>query len=310
MTFLTIGLPTYNDFDGVYFTVQALRLSQDLEAAEILVVDNYGCDTTRSFVENLPGVRYVRSTTAVGTGAAKNQVFAHASGDFVLCLDSHVLLAPDAIARLVAYCRAHPGTNDLLQGPLWLDDLHAEGVATNLSLDWSGGMLGQWETDQRGVDPGAPPFEIRNQGMGLFACRRETWPGFNPRFRGFGGEEGYLQAKVRLHGGRTLCLPFLRWVHRFARPTGTPYTVRDRDKFRNYLIGHLEVGLDLRDLFGHFVGMLPPDALRAIVAAEFQEGDWQHQGYDDRAVMTLVEEAIASHQMPESVSGRETPPRG
>ena len=40
---LTIGMPTYNDFDGVYFTLQALRSYQDLRDTELLVVDNYGC---------------------------------------------------------------------------------------------------------------------------------------------------------------------------------------------------------------------------------------------------------------------------
>src|SRR5690348_12228659 len=36
---LTIGMATYNDFDGVYFTLQALRLYQDLEHVELLVID-------------------------------------------------------------------------------------------------------------------------------------------------------------------------------------------------------------------------------------------------------------------------------
>ncbi len=38
MVALTIGMPTYNDFDGVYFTVQALRLYQDLDDTALLVV--------------------------------------------------------------------------------------------------------------------------------------------------------------------------------------------------------------------------------------------------------------------------------
>jgi hypothetical protein len=43
MVALTIGMATYNDFDGVYFTIQALRLYQDLADTELLVVDNFGC---------------------------------------------------------------------------------------------------------------------------------------------------------------------------------------------------------------------------------------------------------------------------
>ena len=36
---LTIGMPTYKDFDGVYFTIQALKMYHNVENVEILVVD-------------------------------------------------------------------------------------------------------------------------------------------------------------------------------------------------------------------------------------------------------------------------------
>src|SRR4051812_48065331 len=120
---LTIGMPTYNDFDGVYFTLQALRLYEDLDDTELVVVDNYGCEHTKAFVEGWAKARYILATDAVGTAAAKNRVFAEARGEAVLCCDSHVLFAPGAIARLKAYYREHPGTIDLLQGPLVYDDL-------------------------------------------------------------------------------------------------------------------------------------------------------------------------------------------
>ena len=68
-------------------------------------------------------------------------------------------------------------------------------------------MFGQWSTDERGADPDAPPFEITMQGLGLFACRRDAWPGFHPEFRGFGGEEYYIHEKFRRNGAKVLCLP-------------------------------------------------------------------------------------------------------
>ena len=43
----------------------------------------------------------------------------------------------------------------------------------------------------------AAPFEMGMQGLGVFACRKAAWPGFNPRFSGFGGEEGYIHEKIR-----------------------------------------------------------------------------------------------------------------
>ncbi len=94
------------------------------------------------------------------------------------------------------------------------------------------------------------------QGLGVFGCRRAVWPGFNPRFRGFGGEEGYIHEKFRQKGGRTLCLPFLRWMHRFSRPMGVPYVNRWEDRVRNYMIGFRELGLPTAGLEQHFQELL------------------------------------------------------
>src|SRR5262249_52441405 len=101
-------------------------------------------------------------------------------------------------------------------------------------------------------NPDGKPFEIPMQGMGLFSCRRDAWPGFHPGFRGFGGEEGYIHEKFRSLGRRCLCLPWLRWVHRFQRPEGVPYSLRMVDRLINYLIGHRELGLDEAPVLKHF----------------------------------------------------------
>lgn len=100
------------------------------------------------------------------------------------------------------------------------------------------------------------PYEIPGMGLGLFSMRREAWPGFNEHFRGFGGEEMYIHEKVRQRGGRALCLPWLKWGHRFARPNGTPYlsVCTVFNKVRNYILGHMELGLDLTRCHQHFVG--------------------------------------------------------
>jgi cyanophycin synthetase len=270
MVELTIGMATYNDYDGVYFTLQALRLYQDLEATELLVVDNYGCEATKEFVEGWAKGRYVRSTEAVGTAAAKNLVFQEATGEAVLCCDSHVLIAPEAIARLKAYYREHPTCGDLLQGPLVYDDLQS--MSTHFEPTWRNQMWGIWATDPRGTDLEGEPFEIPMQGMGVFSCRKQAWPGFNPRFRGFGGEEGYIHEKIRQAGGRCLCLPWLRWVHRFGRPAGVPYPLTVDDKLRNYLIGHAELGLDLTPVLEHFSAHLEADRITAIAFEALWDG--------------------------------------
>ncbi|MDQ3285884.1 MAG: glycosyltransferase [Actinomycetota bacterium] len=262
---LTIGMATYNDFNGVYFTLQALRLYQDLRDTELLVVDNYGCPATKQLVEGwVHGARYVLATEVRGTAAPRDLVFREARGEAVLCCDSHVLIAPGAIGRLKEYYREHPDCPDLLQGPLVYDDL--ETISTHFEPVWRAEMWGIWETDPRGQDPEGEPFEIPMQGLGVFSCRKGAWPGFNPMFRGFGGEEGYIHEKFRRAGGRCLCLPWLRWTHRFGRPAGIEYSLTVEEKLRNYLIGHAELGWDLTPVLAHFSEILPEDHVVAVAA--------------------------------------------
>ncbi len=114
----------------------------------------------------------------------------------------------------------------------------------------------------------ALPFEIPAMGLGLFSCRREAWLGFNPRFREFGGEEWYIHTKFRMAGYKCLCLPFLRWPHRFNQPSGKCYTRTVRGMIWNYVVGHRELGLDLARCYQHFVGDcgVPQHEWDAIVA--------------------------------------------
>jgi len=257
---LTIGMATYDDYDGVYFSLQALRLyhPEIIEKSNFLIIDNRPdgpcAEGLKALEDTTPHYRYVPFNSYSGTAASKNLVFAEANGEFVLCLDCHVFVVPGALRRLLEYFEAHPGTVDLLQGPLVHDDLAT--IATHFRPSWSSGMYGCWDMDERGRNPDALPFDILMQGMGLFACRRSVWPGFNARFRGFGGEEGYIHEKFRRNGGRTLCLPFLRWMHRFRRPMGVPYINRWEDRVRNYLIGLRELGLPTAELESHYRDLL------------------------------------------------------
>jgi hypothetical protein len=266
---LTVGMATYDDYDGVYFTIQSIRFhNPDLEGQlEFVVIDNNPAGRCSEALSNLgksiDGYRYVPSGEWSGT-AIRNLVFEEASSPFVLCVDSHVLIAPSALSKLISYFEADPNTRDLLQGPLLYDDLRK--VVTHMEPRWRGGMFGTWSDDPRGEDLSEQCFEIPMHGLGLFACRRTAWPGFNPEFRGFGGEEGYIHEKMRRRGGRTLCLPFLRWVHRFDRPLGPPYVNRWEDRIRNYYLGFTELGLDTGEMESHFAELLGRETSNRIFA--------------------------------------------
>jgi hypothetical protein len=253
---LTIGMATYDDFDGVYFTVQALRLyhPEVMEHVSLIVLDNNPAgphaDALRALADQVPELRYVPCAEIQGT-AVRDLLFHYATSRWVMVIDCHVLLAPGSLAELVAYLEEHADSDDLLQGPLLWDGLDGT-VATHFAPQWADGMFGVWATDDLGVSPASEPFDIPSQGLGCFVARRESWLGFNPMFSGFGGEEGYIHEKYRLSGRRTLCLPFLRWTHRFQRPSGVSYTNQWEDRIRNYLIGWDEVGLPGDEVVEHF----------------------------------------------------------
>src|SRR5262250_3413650 len=92
---LCIGMATYDDYDGVYFTAQGIRLYHPEVTAqtEILVIDNHPdgpCASDLKVLGNwIEGYRYIPWNRTPGT-SARDIVFREANAEFVLCVDSHV----------------------------------------------------------------------------------------------------------------------------------------------------------------------------------------------------------------------------
>jgi hypothetical protein len=272
---LCVGMATFDDFDGVWFTIQAIRLfhPEVLDDLAFLIVDNHpegsAAASLKALDEQVPFLRYVpfrgyRSTSV------RDLIFREADADIVCCVDSHVLLRPGALLALLRWFEERPDSPDLIQGPMLNDRLDGP-AASHFDPAWGAGMYGKWAMDPRATDSGGQPFEIGMQGLGLFACRRAAWPGINPRFRGFGGEEGYLHEKVRQAGGRVLCHPAIGWAHRFARPGGPPYRPSWEDRMRNYLIGWEEVGWDTTSIEAHFREEFERLGMAANFAGAFEQ---------------------------------------
>lgn len=282
---LTIGMATYDDYDGVYFTLQALRLHQAeaLDDVEFIVVDRDPTGPCAAALKDLerwiPGYRYVPHDEASET-TARDRIFEEARGDFVLCLDCHVLLAPGSLARLMAYLRDTPETNDLLQGPLVRDDLRC--LSTHLRPAWRQGAYGVAASDPAGADPGFPPFEIPMQDMGLLVCMRKAWPGAHPQFRGLWGHEGYIHEQIRRRGGEVLCLPFLRWTKRLHQPMGTTYNDHHwEDRVANYLIGFRALAWNTDAVIDHYKTFLGAQAWAAVAQRLAARSVWFENAHPD-----------------------------
>jgi hypothetical protein len=148
-----------------------------------------------------------------------------------------VLIQDGGINHLVDYFRSYPNCKHLVQGPLLYDDL--QNISTHFDPIWRGDMYGIWATDTKSYITGEP-FEIPMQGMGLLAFEKSAWKGINQNFKGFGGEEGYIAEKFRQWGGKNICLPKLKWNHRFGRPNGVQYPLILEDRILNDLIEKLD----------------------------------------------------------------------
>lgn len=127
---------------------------------------------------------------------------------------------------------------------------------------------------------GTEPFEIPGQGLGMFACRKDAWPGFNPDVWGFGGEELYIHEKFRMLGGRAMCIPQALWHHRWWKLIKPTYPNTDWYKCRNYILefqelatlakntGYTKRKFDLEEVRKHFVEetkVVPPHEWEIMV---------------------------------------------
>ncbi len=262
-------MAVHNDYDGVYFTIQALNIYHNkfYDDLEIIVVDNKPSSLIGKAIKRhvdywIPNGRYIPFDEVEGTSATRELIFREAKSPLVMCIDSHVLLHQNVIENLLKYYEDHPETGDLIQGPMIYDDLTLG--ATHMNPIWSDNMFGTWAVNP--IVHMGEPFEIVMHGLGLFSCRKDAWQGFNPNFRGFGGEEGYIHEKFRQAGCKTICLPSLRWSHRFAvKGLSNSYRNILDDRFRNYLIGWTELNLDIRPVIEHFKDVIKPISFMNIL---------------------------------------------
>lgn len=273
---LTIGMATYDDYDGVFFTIQSLRMNHDIcntDAVEYVVIDTnpnepHGTEV-KKFITTALGDkgRYIPKETGQISSFNKYDIADYATGKYVLIIDCHVLIQKNGIDALLDYYLENKNCKDLVQGPLLYDDLY--NVSTHFDPTWRGDMFGIWATDRPKYEEGKP-FEIPMNGMGLCSFEKKNWPGISKHFKGFGAEEGYIAEKFKVNGGRNICLPALGWNHRFGRPNGVKYPLILEDRIWNYFVGWLEIHKDpnhpvIKGCYENFKNRIPKESLDYIL---------------------------------------------
>lgn len=235
---LTIAIPTFDDYRGLSLTLQSLNMHHRGLGFDLLVFDNFDkCERSKKAAQNAKA-RLISDTTVQGTCYAKSRCIQEALGDFVLVIDSHVLLDVGSVKSLLTFLAANPSQAalNIYHGPL-VSNAGAI-YATELKPTWSSNSWGKWHNRITKDNPlPGQPFEIWGHGCGAFCINKRNWPGYHPRCKGFGGEEGIIQEHYRARGGKAICLPFLQWTHSFNDGGPVPHPVSVDDKFRNNMLG-------------------------------------------------------------------------
>lgn len=245
-TLLTIGMACCRNPVELFFTLHSLMMYQDLEDVELLVIDNANHSECHKVCRQAK-VRFEVYTDKIGPQMAKNEVFEEANGFFVLCIDSHILFWPNAVARLKAWIQSNPEeARNFIQGPR-LTALHRKAIV-NWKDKWRGGMWGT-EGDLCKVDElPTEPFEVWAMGTGVFGTRKDSWLGFPKDNQGFGGAECWINEKYRQAGRKTLMLPWLIWLHNFHKE----YARFLDGRVSNYVREFKELNLNLDPVVEHF----------------------------------------------------------
>jgi glycosyltransferase involved in cell wall biosynthesis len=104
---VTIIMPVYNNTRDLPECLSAVKAAAKKHDSEIIVVDDASTDDTPAVAASM-GVRVLRLEKNSGPGAARNFGARHATGDILFFVDADVVLAPDALDRVVNVLGSRP----------------------------------------------------------------------------------------------------------------------------------------------------------------------------------------------------------
>jgi len=194
---VSVIVPVYDDAVNIAECVRTLKVVAP--DAELIVVDDGSTDDSAAVAERA-GAGVVRQARNTGAAAARNAGVQAAAGEILVFVDADVVVAPDAVARLVAVLDASPELAAVFGS--YDDTPRAPGLVSQYR-----NLLHHF-VHQHGAD-GASTFWA-----GLGAVRRTAFDlvgGFDPRVRGI--EDIELGYRLRAKGFRIRLDPRIQGTH-------------------------------------------------------------------------------------------------
>ena len=209
--FVTVIMPIRNEEAFISRSLEAV-LNQDYpqDRLEILIADGMSDDGTVEKIRNLPGndrVRIIRNPERI-QAAGMNKAILQASGEIILRVDGHTVIAPDYVRQCVSALAATNAQN--VGGPMNPIGTTPMGKAIAAA----------------GKSPFAVPtaFHVSQQAQYTDTVYMGAWPrhvlerlgGFNEQF---GANEDYeLNYRIRKDGGKIYFTPAIQ-SHYYGRQT-------------------------------------------------------------------------------------------
>ena len=208
----TAIIVNWNDKNVIGECIQSL-LNQDQSEIDIIISDNGSNDGSIDFIrEQFPSVQIIRNGENLGFGSAVNKGLSAAKGDYLIFLNSDLILDPKCIGVLAMFLDSDSSAGGAIPKILYHDQrgiINSLGVLINYTGIAYPNLLGQ-------KDPGS--VEVFESACGgIFMLRREVYNavgGFDEDLFLY-HEDHDLSWRIRLAGWKLKVIPNATMYHHY-----------------------------------------------------------------------------------------------
>lgn len=264
---LSIVIPVRGKPAELWFTLHSLVIHNNLDQCpdvEVIVADNepmprrQGKPTAHQDLVAKLGLgdraRYVAASEVKSPYHPRNVGAAKARGEWLLFLDSHVLMEIGFLEHLRRAVTGYDPTT-IYHYPVTFHYPRRRYGHYDLESVMRTTFWGQWKNLVKAT---REPYPIGATGIWAYAIRKDFWNhigGFNHRFQGYSGGEPYLDLKAWNLGNGVMLDPLRGGAH-WSGPRD--YVANYRDRVRNFALAVSVVAPEFLDsLRAHYEQALP-----------------------------------------------------